>query len=412
MDDLAPGLLAPAGRLNAILTAVAVVLTVVCAWRYVERHGLHTAGVLVLIAAAVLALAQVVRPRLPQLGWMCGVLLLWAGLTVAAPSFSWTAIPVAFAVLQVAPFAVALVLVALMAVLVSVAWLRIGDWIDPTVIVGPIGLALVTVVAFRALQNESRTSRLLLDELTAAQAELVTAQRQAGALAERTRLSRDIHDSVGQSLSSINLMLHAAEQNWDREPARARDQVATAASTARGGLDEVRRVVRDLAPASLDNTLGDEAPSQAEPLVLALRALVDREAAGLDAQVVVHGQSADPLPEQLATALLHTARGALANVIEHAQASTLRITLTQLRDEVLLDVWDDGVGLDPDRHAAASGAIRGHGLAGLADRARALDGQFSIDSEPGEGTTVSIALPLPESSGEPPERTQQSREQR
>ena len=250
------GILAPAARLDRWLLAVLVVLLVTCAVRYVARHGVGAIGVAVLAGALLLALAYATRGLLPGRSWwptvwVTGMVVLWGALTLVAPSFAWCAVPVAFAVLRVLPFGWAVATVITMTVVVTGAWLRITDNLDPAQVAGPIGIALVTVLAYRALDLESRARQDLLDRLVEAQADLGEEQQRTGALAERTRLSREIHDSVGQGLSSINLLLQAAEQDWDTQPDAAREHVRTAAATARDGLDEVRRVVRDLAPAEL-----------------------------------------------------------------------------------------------------------------------------------------------------------------
>ena len=251
-------------------------------------------------------------------------------------------------------------------------------------VAGPIGVGLVTVLAYRALDLESRARQQLLDQLVEAQAELADEQHRTGALAERTRLSREIHDSVGQGLSSINLLLQAAEQAWDAQPATARDHVQRAAATARDGLDEVRRVVRDLAPADLAAT--------AAALPDALRAAAAQaDPGGLPAEVRVDGTPV-VVPAEVAAALLRTARGALANVREHAGAGRVVLTLTYLLDEVVLDVRDDGRGFDPAQVRAIG--TRGRGLAGIRDRAEALGGRADIESAPGEGTTVSVRFPV------------------
>jgi signal transduction histidine kinase len=314
------------------------------------------------------------------------VIVLWVALTLVAPSFAWTAVPVAFAALRVLPFGYAAGLVVTMTLVVGTAWSRITDGFDPTTVVGPIGVALVTVIAFRTLEQEARTRQHLLDDLTDAQADLAVAQRRAGALAERTRLSRDIHDSVGQGLSSINLLLRAAEQDWERRPDLAHAHVDTAAATARESLEEVRRVVRDLAPADLDGS--------SDALPAALRRVAEQAAPGL-AEVRVHGTPV-PLPPAVASALVRTTRGALANVVEHAAASRAVVSVTYDEGEVLVDVRDDGRGFAVkrvERGERAERGGRGHGLAGIRQRAVALGGRASVESAPGEGTTVSIALP-------------------
>ena len=388
------GILAPVARLDRWLDAVLIALLVTCSVRYVQRHGLDATALLVLGGAAVLGAAYLTRrlvadrPPWPTV-WVAVVVVLWVTLTLLAPSFAWTAVPVAFAVLQVLPFPYAVSVVVVMTAVVSVAWSRIADDLDPTVFVGPIGIALVTVLSYRALEREARTRQALLDELTDAQADLAAAQRRSGALAERTRLSREIHDSVGQGLSSINLLLNAAEQDWDRRPEAAREHVAAAGVTAREGLDEVRRVVRDLAPAGLD--AGDSGDTAPEALPDTLRRVAESAAHGVAVQVRVHG---DPVavPSSVASALVRSTRGALANVVEHAGARSAVVSLTYHPDEVLLDVRDDGHGFDPA--LAGPRGERGRGLHGIRHRAAELGGSADVESRAGEGTTVSVRFPL------------------
>lgn len=384
------GVLAPATALDRWLLVVLVLLVGTCALRYVDRHGLGTPGTMILLGAAALAVAYSTRTLLPDLtwwptGWVVAMVLLWSALTLVAPSFAWCAVPVAFAVLRVIAFGWALAIVLAMTLVVAGSTLRISDSFDATLVAGPVGIALVTLIAYRALQRESQARQRLLDELTEAQAELAEEQHRSGALAERTRLSREIHDSVGQGLSSINLLLNAAEQTWERDPTAARQYVGTAAATSRDGLDEVRRVVRDLAPPEL---VDDETGAT---LLAALRRAAQQVAPELPVEVRIHGEPA-AVPPEVSAALVRTARGALANAREHAGASRVAVTLTYHPDQVLLDVRDDGRGFNPDR--AASTGLRGHGLRGIRERAASLGGHADIESTRDEGTTVSVCFPL------------------
>lgn len=381
------GVLAPVVRFERWLDAALVVLLVACAVRYVSRHGLHLEGWAVVAGAVVLGLLALVRPRAHG-GWasttrVAVLVLLWGALTLVAPSFAWVAVAVAFAVLRTLAFSYAAPVIALMTVLVVVAWLRITEGVDPALVAGPVVMAALTVVTFRTLDREAATRQRLLDELSSAQADLAAAQRTAGALSERTRISREIHDSVGQGLSSINLFLQAAEQEWARQPEAARRHVASAAGAAREGLDEVRRVVRDLAPAALEG-------GSPEDLHDELRRVLAQGAPGLRAELRVHGPQA-PLSPDVASAVVRTTRGAVANVVEHAQASRVVVSLTYESDELRLDVRDDGRGLDPGQPRRQDD--RGTGLAGIRRRAEGLGGRATVESAPGEGTTVSVAFP-------------------
>lgn len=384
------GILASAARLDRWLHIVLIVLVVTSALRYVSRHGLDLRGVLILAGSVCLVAVYLARSLVRgrawwPTAWVVVVTLVWVAVTLIAPSFAWTAVPLAFAALEVLAFGHAVGLVVLMTAVITLGWLRIIDEFDPTVVAGPVGIALVTVLAYRTLEQESMARQRLLDELVDAQVDVVVAQRRSGALAERTRLSREIHDSVGQGLSSINLLLNAAEQDWDRRPHVARSHIRTAASTARSGLEEVRRVVRDLAPADIAEQDAIDA------LPVALERLAGQTGQAIAVQIRVHGTPL-PVPTDLASAIVRTARGAMANVIEHSAAQQAVISLTYHPDEVLLDVRDDGTGFDPLRTPASD--LRGRGLRGISDRAESFGGRAVVESAPGEGTTVSVAFPL------------------
>lgn len=390
------GILAPATALDRWLLVVLVVLLAACGARYVDRHGFGVEGAAVLAGAVVLGTAYATRGMVVGRAWWptvwaLAMVVLWGALTVVAPSFAWCAVPVAFAVLRVLPFGAAVVVVVAMTALLTAAWQRITVGVDPVQLAGPIGVALVTVLAYRALDRESRARQELLDRLVEAQADLAEEQHRTGALAERTRLSREIHDSVGQGLSSINLLLQAADQAWESRPEAARDHVRTAAATARDGLDEVRRVVRDLAPADLDGDVSGTALPDALRRA-ALLALPDGRV-----EVRVDGAPV-PVRADLAAALVRTARGALANVREHAAATRVAVTLTFHRDELILDVRDDGRGFDPAR--VRPQGTRGRGLSGIRERVQALGGTVAVESAAGEGTTLTVHFPLSSLSAE------------
>lgn len=378
-------LLAGADRLETWLHVAFVVLTVTSTWRYLDGHGLSDRGPWVLGGAVLLVGVYAAYRLLPTYVWCGTLVVLWIVLTALAPSFSWCAVPLAFVALRVLPYAVAYAVVAVMVVTVVASWSTMSDTVDPTVIAGPIAIAVLAVGAYRALDLQATERQRLLDELHDAQGELAEAQHRAGVVAERARLSREIHDSVAQGLSSINLLLQAADQDWDTRPRAAREHVSQAAITARDGLDEVRRVVRDLAPAEL---------SAGGDIAAAVRGATDESTRGrVEAVVRVHGEPAT-LPVPVATALLRTVRGALANVVEHADASRVAVSLTYQSDSVTLDVRDDGRGFDRSTLERVTRGTRGHGLNGIRARIEDLGGELVIESAPGEGTALAASIPL------------------
>ena len=392
------GILASAGNLDVWLHLAMVLLTAASVVRYLTGHGLSGRGPFIL-AGAILLLAIYGAPvfwsqsRSVTLSYIwCALLIVgWVVLVALAPSFSWVAVPLAFVALRILPFTVARLAIVAMLLAVVVAWSTMQDRVDPTVVAGPLAVAALAIVAYRSLERESTARNDLLNELQNAQADLAEAQHNAGALAERTRLSREIHDSVAQALSSINLLLQAADQRWATEDAAARDYVRQASMTARDGLDEVRRVVHDLASADLatDNT-GMALPT-------ALTQACDQIAlnSSVSTEVNIHGEPT-PIPPETATALIRTARGALANVVEHAQATRATVSLTYQPDAIRLDIRDNGCGFEPDQtiNSDRPSNGRGRGLTGIESRTQLFGGQLTVETAPGEGTAVAVSIPL------------------
>ena len=220
-------------------------------------------------------------------------------------------------------------------------------------------------------------------EMAALQDELAHAQRQSGALAERTRLAREIHDTVAQGLSSIRLIAHA-ETDRSEDP-RSSDALARIESLAGQSLTDVRRIVAALAPVELERTA----------LATALDRLLSRlrEETGMEASLYV-----DPdlplLPTSVEVALLRSAQSALANVRQHAAASRVVVSLTY-GDGVRLDVVDDGRGFDlPSWEAAGKDTAASFGLRFMRARLKELGGGLDIEASPDDGTALSIHLPL------------------
>ncbi len=383
----AGGILAGQTLLDRWLHISLVVLVVASVVRYLQGHGLGDRAEVVLPGAAVLLIAYAAGRRLAgtaAIVWLAAVVACWTVLALIAPSFSWAAVPLVFLALRVLPFRWAVAVTVFLVAVVALAWSRMTGLVDPTVLLGPVCVAVLAVTAYRALERDAATRRALLDDLEAAQDEVADAERRAGVVAERARLSREIHDSVAQGLTSINLLLLAADQEWESRPADARDHVDQAATMARSSLDEARRVVRDLAPAEL---------AGGSALVTAVRQVADDVAAtsGLAVPVHVHGDPID-VGGRVATAVVRTLRGALANVAEHAGATTAVVSLTFHEAGVALDVRDDGAGFDPSHLAEEPDSLRGHGLAGMRARARLLGGDLVVESAPGEGTVIAASF--------------------
>jgi signal transduction histidine kinase len=214
------------------------------------------------------------------------------------------------------------------------------------------------------------------------QAELVASARQAGAMDERQRLAREIHDTIAQGLIGIVTQLQAAEQTAGR-PDEAHRHLDAAARLARESLAEARRSVMALSPAPLERARLPEALAE-----VSRRWSGD---SGVPVELVTTG-TARPVHPDVEAALLRAAQEALANVARHAAASRVGLTLSYMEDVVTLDVRDDGVGFDPGQGPDGDGP-GGFGLRAMRERLRLLAGTLEVESEPGTGTAISATVP-------------------
>lgn len=216
--------------------------------------------------------------------------------------------------------------------------------------------------------------------------QLVEQGRQIGALEERQRLAREIHDTLAQGFASIVMHLEAAEQALPAKTETALDHLDGARRTAREGLAEARRVVWALRPEILEGT----------SLAEAIERIARRwsEETGISASTEVTGTRRS-LPTHAEATLIRVTQEALANVRKHARAHAVAITLSFMEDEVALDVRDDGVGFDPSLISQATSYTGGgFGLLAMRERVTQLGGVLIVESQPGEGTTLVVTLPM------------------
>lgn len=198
---------------------------------------------------------------------------------------------------------------------------------------------------------------------------------------ERARIARELHDETAQELTAFTLNLATLRASLPQRSDVA-ELVARLQSLSQQMSRGIYRMVRDLRPAQLDD-LG---------LVPALKYLADEgsEQLQLEIAVEIYGprQRLDPLIE---TVIFRVAQEALANVSHHAQIKHAKVQLIFEPERVTLRICDTGVGFDV--HATLS-PPRGWGLAGMRERAESLDGEFKLQSAPGQGTTVDVIIPL------------------
>lgn len=341
----------------------------------------------VLFAAVYLSGAWVARvptDRRSLLGtlWLLALTLVWVALLVMIPEGAYLVFPLFFLYLHLLPSWVG---PAAVVIATAVAIVAIGVRSGFTVggVVGPLvgaGVALLIGLGYQALAREAAEREALLIELVETRSRLAATEREQGMLAERARLAREIHDTVAQGLSSIQMLLHAAERAAADGPGM--DHVRLARQTAADVLDETRRFIRELSPPTLDQGL----PS-------ALHRLADAQASSHALVVDVDAPRRVELPMDVQTALLRVAQGALANVVQHAHASRARIALTDEDASVVMSVTDDGIGFDPAEMQSASSSDS-FGLRAIGERISQIGGSFVLDAAPGRGTTITVAVAL------------------
>ena len=214
------------------------------------------------------------------------------------------------------------------------------------------------------------------------QASLASAERKAGVLEERQRLAREIHDTLAQDFASIIVHLERAEQINHLEHSPAKGHIDLARSVAREGLEESRRMMAALRPEILEQ--------RALPEALGRVCEQWSSRTGIESKLSITGTPA-PLHPEIELAILRGVQEGLTNVARHSGARTTAVTLSYMEDLIVLDVQDDGKGFVP---TAGGGGRSGYGLTGMRERAEGLQGSLMVESVPGEGTTISLTLPM------------------
>lgn len=214
-------------------------------------------------AAVVMAVVYGAGPLIPAVRatragaalWLGALCAVWLVLLALSPDGLWLAFPLYFLELHLLPARWGVPAVTLTAGAAIASYVRHGQPLNPGAFIGPLlgaAVAVATVIGYQTLYRESERRRHLIEELMATRAELAAAERTAGTLAERERLAREIHDTLAQGLSSIQLLLRAAQRALPPQSPAA-PHIEQARAAAQDNLAEARRFVRALSPPDLDN---------------------------------------------------------------------------------------------------------------------------------------------------------------
>ncbi len=220
----------------------------------------------------------------------------------------------------------------------------------------------------------ARSYDAMLDRLDA-ERRASSARELAAQEAERHRIAQELHDQVGQSLTVVLLGLKQLET---QVPDDVREELSLLRESARAGLDDVRRVARELRPGVLED-LG---------LLAALAALAtDVSARGGPTVRRSFGPGLPALTPEAETVVYRVAQEALTNVVRHAAATHVDLSLLLVGGAVVLEIVDDGRGF-------VAPVVAGAGLEGMADRAGLVGGEVAVSSQAGRGTTVRLTVPV------------------
>ncbi len=243
-----------------------------------------------------------------------------------------------------------------------------------------IGVVLVfSNVTERKLAERARRENAMMQSLVDAQE------------AERRRIARDLHDHLGQKMTALRLRIEALNEGFS-DGAKLGEMIESVQDSAAQIDRDIAYLSWELRPTELES-LG---------LVNALKSFVREWSHQYGIHAEFHTSDADAanlqdrLPEKVETNTYRIVQEALNNVLKHAEATEVSVLLHNRKDHIVLIVEDDGLGFDRNTGPLDATRLGGQGIIGMRERAAVMNGLLEMDSEPGEGTTVVVKIPLPE----------------
>lgn len=231
----------------------------------------------------------------------------------------------------------------------------------------------ITVLVLRDLSEQQRTERERFQHKITKQ--VIQAQED-----ERKRISRDLHDSIGQALYSILIGLRVFEQyGLDDHRKNHLQEVQTATVRA---LEEVKNMALELRPSALDD-LG---------LIPAIRSYLRRfeQTYGIPTELKIQGKKRR-YPCSIETSLYRICQEALTNIVKYANANQVTVSVCDMDDEIMMKIIDDGIGFNYNSIIQTTGGL---GLYGMKERAQLLEGKVDIQTAPEQGTVICVQIPI------------------
>ena len=200
---------------------------------------------------------------------------------------------------------------------------------------------------------------------------------------ERAKISRDLHDGIGQSLTALKIQLELMEQEAGKAQAALAPRIGAVRELAESCLSEVREMARLLRPQMLDD-LG------LEPTLRWLARTVE-ERTGVAAELDL--ELGDPVDPDAETLVFRLVQEALTNIVKHAGVRRARVRVKASPESILLTVEDEGAGFDAAAVLAGTEEEKGFGVRAMRDRVQSFNGRFQIESSPGR-TVLEAEIPL------------------
>lgn len=235
--------------------------------------------------------------------------------------------------------------------------------------------AITNARLYEALQREERARAGLLHKILTAQED------------ERKRIARELHDETSQGLTALMLGLDTVRMALAVDARKAEEHLQTIKSIAEGMLENIHRLIADLRPSLLDDlglvpAIAWYGEQRLNPLGIAL--YLDED--GLQGR----------LSPAMETALFRIVQEAMTNVVRHARASAVTVRLIRRGGYLTLQIADNGCGFDPQILQSADPRSEGLGLRGIQERVNILGGEFYLQPAPGQGTAITVHVPIPE----------------
>lgn len=230
---------------------------------------------------------------------------------------------------------------------------------------------VTTLIAERRTQEKLALAHQQLRQYSLQIEELAAVQ-------ERNRIAREIHDSLGHALTSLNVQIQTVLKLWKRNPEEAHSFLEQAQQLGTMAMREVRQSVSTLRADERQE------PPLEESIATLLREF--RQSTGIAIDASIHLTLT--LPLEVSRTLYRLTQEALTNICKHAEATAVQLDLKTELDQVYLEIRDNGKGFSCERITS------GYGLQGMRERVAAMNGDFALDTAPGNGCKIAIALPL------------------